>query len=99
MRKLDYVSGWMGGSYQISEFGEAGMITLGAVKRFWIKPDDSEAVEIQATLKKFHGVDDDHGHQYSWARIDAYITVHVLGVPIEVPLMQFIEKGVVFVEI
>ena len=99
MHNLEYVSDWMGGRYQITEFGNAGVITLDDVSRFWIKPQDLEAVEVQATLKKVNGVDDDHGHKYDWTRTDAYITVFVLGVPVTVPLMQFIEKGVVFVEV
>lgn len=99
MKKLEYVSDWNGGRYQLADIGHAGVVFLNEVKAFWLKPEGYSGTQINVELYKTSGVDHDHGHQYSWTRVDATLKLSVMGVDVKVPLMEFIQQGVIYVEV
>lgn len=99
MKKLEYVSDWNGGRYQLNDFGHAGVVSLSEIKAFWLKPEGYSGTQINVELYKTSGVDHDHGHQYDWTRVDASLKLNVMGVDVKVPLMEFIQQGVIYVEV
>lgn len=99
MKKLEYVSDWNGGRYQLADFGHAGVVFLNEVKAFWLKPEGYSGTQINVELYKTSGVDHDHGHQYGWTRVDAALKLSVMGVDVKVSLMEFIQQGVIYVEV
>ena len=89
MQKLTYQDGWNGGHYNVD---------LEKVSKFALM---HEGKLVEVAVKKFveYGSDDDMGRTYRWKRTDANLILNAFGFGIEVPLMQFIERGLVYVEV
>ena len=89
MQKLTYQDGWNGGHYNVD---------LEKVSKFALM---HEGKLVEVAVKKFveYGSDDDMGRTYHWKRTDANLILNAFGFGIEVPLMQFIERGLVYVEV
>jgi hypothetical protein len=94
--KLGYRDNWNGGNYFVGD--EDNVVSLEDVKRFFIVKDEISS-EVHVVFSKTHGVDNDHGHQYAWERVDAYVQYLILGIVQNIPLMDYIKKGFVEVEV
>lgn len=91
MGKLGYSGGWGGGNYNIDG------------RPFSFNRDEEYIVligecEVVCNIKTTHGRDSDQGHYYDWDRNDPYFTAVVFGINMELPLMNHIKEGVVFVK-
>ena len=89
MQLLTYQGGWNGGHYNVN---------LEKVSKFALM-NEGKLVEVEVKKFKHYGSDDDMGHTYPWVRTDANLILNAFGFGIEVPLMQFIERGLAYVEV